>query len=163
MSDENLPRTFISKDDKATFKCPKCGKLQVKDVAQFKNIDKATIKVKCKCPCGHVYKIILERRREVRKPVSFVGTYTALEKGMDVKGRMTIVDLSRSGLRFQTRMPQQFEVGEKVQIEFNLNDQQQTPIKRNVIVRSQHGNSVGASFESADHYDKLGTYLLYSL
>lgn len=163
MSDENLPRAFISKDDKATFKCPKCQKIQIKDVSQFKNINKATIKVKCKCPCGNVYKIILERRREVRKPVSFVGIYTSLEKGMDVQGRMTIVDLSRSGLRFQTRMPQQFEAGEKVQIEFNLDDQQQTPIKRNVIIRSQHGNSVGASFESSDHYDKLGTYLLYSL
>lgn len=163
MSEENLPRTFISKDNKATFKCPKCQKIQIKDVSQFKNVDKATIKVKCKCPCGNVYKIILERRQEVRKPVKFMGTYSALEKGVDVKGSMTIVDLSRSGLRFQTRMPQQFSVGEKIHVEFTLDDQQQTLIKRTLIVRSQHGSSVGTSFATTDHYDKLGTYLLYSL
>ncbi len=163
MSDENLPRTFITKDDKATFKCPKCNKVQLKDVSQFKDVNRAVIKVKVKCPCGNIYKMLLERRREVRKQVNFVGNYTAIEKDMDIQGRMTIVDMSRSGLRFQTHLPQQFEIGEEVQLEFQLDDQQQSLIKRKVVVRSQHGNSVGASFRSTDHYDKLGTYLLYSI
>ncbi len=163
MSDANLPRTFITKDDKATFQCPKCQKVQVKDVSQFKHVQRAVIKVKCKCPCGHVYKILLERRKEVRKAVDFIGTYISIEKGLDVKGRMTIIDLSRSGLRFKTHLPQQFSEGEEVQLEFNLDDREQSLIKRKVIVRSQQGNSVGASFTSSEHYDKLGTYLLYSL
>jgi len=163
MSEENLPRTFMTKDDKAAFTCPKCSKVRIMDVSGFKNIDKAVIKVKCKCPCGHVYSVLLERRREIRKVVAFLGNYCTLEKGRESKGRITVKDLSRSGLRFKVHLPYQFQSGETVMLEFTLDDREQSLIKRKVIIRSQHGDSVGASFASTEHYDKLGPYLLYSL
>ena len=163
MSEDNLPRTFITKKDKATFTCPSCGKAEIKDVARFKDVDKPYIIVKCKCPCGHTYRMRLERRQEIRKNVGFVGTFTAGEKGMDTQGRMTIMDISRSGLRFKTHLPYQFEKDEKVFLEFTLENEEQSLIKREVVVRGQHGTSVGASFVSRNHYDKLGAYLLYSM
>jgi|SRR6056297_2602659 len=163
MNDSNLPRTYMTKDGKAAFTCPKCHKSKLMDVSQFKDVNKASIKVKCKCPCGHQYTVLLERRKEIRKGVSFVGTYTAFEKGMETKGRITVVNLSRSGLRFKTHLPSQFEVGEELFLEFELDDRDQSLVKRKVIVRSQHGNSVGVSFATTEHYDKLGAYLLYSL
>lgn len=160
---EALPKIFITQDDKAAFTCPQCGKVKVTNVSQFKNINKAVIKVKCTCPCGHKYSVLLERRREIRKEVQLIGTYYVSEKGMDLKGRVIITDLSRSGLRFKTYMPHEFKIGETIQLEFTLNDRENSLIKRKMIVRSQHGDSVGTSFVSTEHYDKLGTYLLYSL
>ncbi len=160
---ENIPRTYMTKDDKAAFTCPKCNKSRLMDVSRFKNVNKASIKVKVKCPCGHQYSIILERRKEIRKEVAFIGTYTAVEKGVDVVGRITVKDLSRSGLRFKTHLPRQFEVNEELLLEFELDDREQSQVKRKVIVRSQHGDSVGVSFATSNHYDKLGAYLLYSL
>ncbi|MFO8049125.1 MAG: PilZ domain-containing protein, partial [Desulfosudaceae bacterium] len=75
----------------------------------------------------------------------------------------TIKDLSRSGLRFKTHLPRQFEVNEELMLEFELDDREQSQVQRKVIVRSQHGDSVGVSFATSNHYDKLGAYLLYSL
>lgn len=160
---DKLPRTYMTKDDKAAFTCPKCGKSRLMDVSKFKNINKASIKVNARCPCGHQYKIILERRKEIRKEVSFLGTYTAVEKGVDVMGRMTVKDLSRSGLRFKAHLPREFEIGEELLLEFELDDRDQSQVQRKAIVRSQHGDSVGVSFATSNHYDKLGAYLLYSL
>ncbi|MFP4039779.1 MAG: PilZ domain-containing protein [Desulfosudaceae bacterium] len=160
---DNLPRTYMTKDDKAAFTCPKCNKSRLMDVSRFKSVNKASIKVKVKCPCGHQYSIILERRKEIRKEVAFIGTYTAIEKGVDVVGRITVKDLSRSGLRFKTHLPRQFEVDEELLLEFELDDREQSQVQRKVIVRSQHGDSVGVSFVTSNHYDKLGAYLLYSL
>jgi len=159
---ENLPKVFMNKENKATFTCPKCKNARVKDVSQYKDIDRA-VKVKCKCSCGHVYTVLLERRKHIRKPVNFIGSYTADEKGMDVKGRMTVTDISRTGLRFRMQMQHYFEPGDTLDIEFQLDDNEQTLIKRRVIVRSVQGLSVGVEFTSDQHYDKLGAYLLYHM
>ena len=145
---QKLPRTFMTEKNTAAFTCPKCNKVRIMDVSQFKDINKASIKVKCKCTCGHKYSVILERRKEIRKEVNFPGTYYAYERGMEVKGRITIRDLSRSGLRFKMDLPRQFKVGETIMLEFTLNDRDQSVIKRQVIVRSQFDKFVGVSFQS---------------
>jgi transcription elongation factor Elf1 len=161
--EEKLPRIFMTQKDTAAFTCPKCGKVRIMDVSQFKHVNKSVIKVKCKCPCGHKYSVLLERRKEIRKEVAFIGSFSSLERGRDGRGRVTVKDLSRSGLRFKMHLPYQFKIGENIMLEFTLNDRDQSLITRKVIIRSQHGDSVGASFASTEHYDKLGPYLLYSL
>ncbi|MDY6823131.1 MAG: PilZ domain-containing protein [Thermodesulfobacteriota bacterium] len=161
MADE-LPKVFMNKDNKANFTCPVCKKARLVDVSEYKNIDKA-VKVKCKCPCGNRYSVLLERRKFVRKQVSFIGSYIAIEKGLDVKGRMTVVDLSRTGLRFKMHMQNYFEKGDLLEMEFTLDDNEQTTVKKEVQVMSQHGMYVGARFTSEHHYDRLGTYLLYKV
>ena len=153
----------MTAENKAGFTCPKCSKVRVMDVSQFKNVNKPVIKVKCKCPCGHKYSVLLERRREIRKEVNLSGKYYTTQREYELKGTIVVKDLSRSGLRFQLKMPQEFKIGETLMLEFTLNDRESSLIKRKVIVRSQHGASVGTSFESKEHFDKLGPYLLYSL
>lgn len=164
MSEEkNIPRVYMTAQNKAGFTCPKCNKVRVMDVSQFKDVNKPVIKVKCKCTCGHKYSVLLERRREIRKEVNLTGRYETLDRELTVKGTIIVKDLSRSGLRFQLKMPQEFKIGETLMLEFTLNDRDSSQIKRKVIVRSQFGVSVGTSFESKEHFDKLGPYLLYSL
>ena len=162
MSEENIPRVYMTAQNKAGFTCPKCSKVRVMDVSQFKDVNKSVIKVKCKCPCGHKYSVLLERRKEIRKEVDLPGTYYTIDREREIRGSVVVRDLSRSGLRFQLRMPQEFKIGETIFIEFTLNDRENSLIKRKLIVRSQHGSSVGTSFESKEHFDKLGPYLLYS-
>ncbi len=54
--------TIYILDDKATFVCPKCEKAKTADVSKYKFVD-AEIKVNCKCPCGHRYTVLLDRRQ----------------------------------------------------------------------------------------------------
>ncbi len=149
-------KVYININNQATFVCPECQHAKTTDVSMYKKTDKAVI-VKCKCKCGNTYTAILERRKHYRKETRLPGAFSR-EKGG--RGLITITDVSVSGLGFELSLDQKLEVGEKILVEFNLDDQPRSPIKREAVVRSVRGNQVGAEFCSMDHYDRLGGYLL---
>jgi hypothetical protein len=151
-------KVFIGSNDMATFKCPACSKTRTANVSRFRNIQKA-VRVKCKCPCGHTYAVLLERRKHIRKDTNFTGSFIH-ENGTE-RGTMRILDLSRSGLKIETNFPTQINVGDKLRVEFTLDDRQHSQVTKEVIIRSVSGKSLGAEFTSLEHYDKLGSYLLF--
>lgn len=152
-------KVFANADDMATFQCLKCGKSKTADVSRYKKTEKSVL-VKCSCPCGHTYTVLLERRKNFRKNVAFPGTYTS--KTGDQKGEMIVTDLSRSGVRVKLNSETGVQVGDTLIIEFNLDDTNRSFISREVVVRSIHDQLLGTEFLSTDHYDRLGSYLLYS-
>jgi hypothetical protein len=151
-------KVFIGSNDMATFKCPECNKTKTTNVSRFRNIQQA-VRVKCKCPCGHTYSALLERRKHIRKDTHLAGTFIH-ENGVD-RGTMDILDLSRSGLRIKTNFPANIKVGDKMRLEFTLDDKQFSKVSKEVIVRSVSGRSIGTEFVSLEHFDKLGSYLLF--
>lgn len=155
---EMTEKVFIGSNDMATFKCPECMKTKTANVSRFRNIQKA-VHVKCKCPCGHTYSVLLERRKHIRKNIHFSGTFIH-ENGVD-RGTMDIMDLSRSGLKIKTNFQTKTQVGDKMRLEFILDDKQHSKVSKDVIVRSINGLYLGTEFVSLEHYDKLGSYLLF--
>ncbi len=156
---EEIEKIFIGSNDMATFSCPQCSKTKTANVSRYKNIEKA-VRVKCKCPCGHSYTVLLERRKHIRKNLELAGAYIS-EKGGE-RGSMVVIDLSRSGVRIKLNMTANIEIGDKLMLEFNLDDQQQSLISKEIIVRSINDLLIGAEFLSKEHFDKLGSYLLYN-
>jgi len=75
---------------------------------------------------------------------------------------MTITDLSRSGLRIKLNFPQKLEPGDKLDLEFTLDDKLRSVVKKEVIVRSVKDLSIGLEFVYSEHFDKLGPYLLFN-
>lgn len=153
-------KVFISNEDKATFICPECKRSKTTSVSKYKAWETA-VRVNCKCPCGHTYSVLLERRKHVRKPLNLPGTYQLLNKNN--RGRMKVVDMSRSGLRLEVFYPKDFAPGDRVRLTFNLDDPDQTTIIKEVHVRSVKNNFIGVEFISFEHYDKLGPYILYRI
>ena len=154
-----LQKAFIAKDNTATFVCPECQKSKTADVSKYKHIEKA-VRVKISCPCGHSYSVLLERRKHIRKHLNLSGTF--INKKNSERGYMTITDLSRSGLRIKLNSPQDLEPGDKLDLEFTLDDKLRSVVKREVTVRSVKNLSVGAEFVHSEHFDKLGPYLLFN-
>ena len=76
---------------------------------------------------------------------------------------MTVTDISRTGLRIKLNFSQDFAPGDKLKLEFTLDDRQRSLIKKEVVVRSVKGLSVGVEFFHAEHYDQLGPYLLFNM
>jgi len=74
---------------------------------------------------------------------------------------MEILDLSRSGLRMKTNDVAELKVGDILNLRFTLDDKQNSEVTKEVIVRSISGHSLGTEFLSLEHYDKLGSYLLF--
>ena len=150
-------RVFVNKENKATFTCPNCTKARIVDVSKFLGV-KANAKLKAKCPCGHSYSVMLERRKFYRKETKLPGIFTTSKSAQEIP--MTVANLSRSGLRFLTSETRGIEVGDQITVEFHLDDKNNSKIKKKAIVKSIADGAVGSEFSFVDEQDKvLGFYL----
>jgi hypothetical protein len=140
-------KVFINNDNMATFVCPKCKKATTADVHEYKDINKA-VRIQHTCACGHSHTVLLERRQFYRKYVSIPGFYTI--DGEDVKRPMTVKDLSRSGLKLKIEEEANLKIGDKLNVEFQLDNPQKTLIKKEVRVKTVMGLNVGTAFLSRD-------------
>ncbi|MBU1341838.1 MAG: PilZ domain-containing protein [Proteobacteria bacterium] len=149
-------KAFVTKSGKANFSCPECGKVRQMDVSQFNNVKKE-VKLKCTCSCKYVFSITLERRIHIRKKVDLKGNILLGKK----KYPVTIVDISRFGLKIRANGILDLKIEDKVVIEFTLDDAQESTVSKDVIIKTIKQTDIGVAFSSLDHYDKLGTYLLF--
>lgn len=150
----------ITSKNMATFTCPQCSRSKTVDVSKYISLDK-TIKVNVKCPCGHGYTSILNKRKRYRKATNLPGSYRHYARGRQVgKGLLTIRDLSLTGMKLRVTTSQDFSIGDVLKIEFHLDDAQRTLIEKKVIIRNIVPPSVGTEFAPTETVDKaLGFYL----
>ena len=153
-------KVYMTSKQMATFSCPQCARSKTVDVSQYATLEKM-IKINVKCPCGHTYKAILEKRRQYRKETNLAGTYIHLIDGQPRdRGLMTVKDLSTSGMKLQLNVKQNFAIGDQLQVEFHLNDVHRTLIRKTVIIRNQREQFIGAEFAPFETVDQaLGFYL----
>lgn len=151
-----IQKVFISRSGKANITCPVCEKVKQVDVSKFVHMDKA-VTLKVNCPCGHSFSVSLERRLHFRKSVSLRG-HTLFN---DIKYTLRILDISRMGLKIKTDKPMGVQRGEKLIIDFTLDDATRSQVEKEVIVRKAYGTDLGVEFVTNEHYDKFGPYLLF--
>lgn len=156
-----VEKVYITDANKATFICPQCEKSLTVDVTKYAQMDQ-TVKVKSKCSCGNTWTSILEKRKQYRKGVNLEGIYKRFLDGKEAdRGKMLVIDVSAGGVKIKLEVARDFKVGNTLDIEFKLDDNKQTLIKKTVIVRNGSGNYYGAAFKDADSYDPvLGFYLM---
>jgi PilZ domain len=153
-------KIYITSKQMATFSCPQCNRSKTVDVSKYASIDKM-VKVNIKCPCGHAYKAILEKRRQYRKETNLPGTYVHFIDGQPrSQGLMTVKDLSTAGMKLRLNVKQNFAIGDQMRVEFHLDDAHRTLIKKTVIIRNQRDQFIGVELAPFESVDKaLGFYL----
>jgi len=153
-------KIYITSKQMATFSCPQCNRSKTVDVSKYASIDKM-VKVNIKCPCGHAYKAILEKRRQYRKETNLPGTYIHFIDGQPRnRGLMTVKDLSTAGMKLRLNVHQTFAIGDQMRVEFHLDDAHRTLIKKTVIIRNQRDQFIGVELAPFEAVDKaLGFYL----
>jgi hypothetical protein len=157
--DSTPEKVFVNNEDVAIFRCPACGLTKTANVGRYKKANGA-VKVNYKCSCGNARTVLLERRGAFRKKVEFSGTF--LLEGKGIGGLMTVVDISKTGLRIRMSLKHNIQVGEKLMLEFQLDNAQKSRIRREVVVKHVINDyQMGVAFLSTDHYDDLGSFLLY--
>ena len=163
-SDNKLHRVFVTSTKQVTFTCPECEHPRIVNLSDHAGLKKATtVKIRCK-ECGHQYRAILERRQQYRKPVSLPGTFTHLKGGRPVdKGNMVVRDLSRGGVKLEVIQQASFAIGDKLIIEFRLDDAKRSPISKEVEIKKIFNDGIGVEFTSvhaSDPSDRaLGFYM----
>jgi hypothetical protein len=156
-----VERVYPTESNKATFICPKCKNTKTVDVSKFAHTTN-TVKVNSRCSCGHKWTSVLEKRKQYRKKVDLPGTYSFISgtKATD-RGGMKITDLSAGGVKLKLNVQRSLQVGDRLNIEFRLDDNKKTLIKKDVVVKNISDTSIGVAFRSTDPYDPvLGFYLM---
>jgi hypothetical protein len=152
-------RVFINDRGEATFICTACNKGVIRDLSDFIHT-RSAVRLKCKCSCGNVYRVLVERRHHFRKSVNLLGVlFYAGGKCGQVKGLIKIRDISQSGIQFSINSMPEFKMGDKLTIEFTLDDEEHSKIREEGTVRRIQSNIVALKFNTTDHYGKLGRYL----
>jgi hypothetical protein len=154
-------KVYISKNNTATFVCPNCENTTTADVTRYAQMEK-TVRVNIKCRCGHTFRAVLEKRRRYRKSTRLPGTYSFERPDGSVdKGIMQVLDISSTGMKLKLNVSRTLAVGDKLKVEFNLDDPQHTLIEKIVIVKNVSNARVGVAFREREADDpSLGFYLL---
>jgi len=146
--------------DTARFACPKCNRDKIMQLSEYK-ISRQITNVKCKCRCGHIYMIALQKQSESIQDTQLLGTF--ISKGhIKCSGKMIIKKLTSKGILAKTNIEQKILPGLKLFLEFVLDDAKQSIVKKEVVVKAKKGKYLSAEFTSDEHYDNLGPYLFFN-
>lgn len=155
-----MPETlkcFVTSELKTTLTCPKCQKTKRVDVSKFMLLE-TEAKLKCKCNCGNHFKVILERRRSIRKNISFPGWIEYKAN----KHKIKVIEISKHGLQIHLAKELPIETGVKINLEFTIDDQMNSLITRQVEVKKKFSSTrLGCEFLNFEHSGNLGKYFLF--
>jgi len=159
MSSSLIPKTYIRPDNTAVLTCPQCGHQREVIADKFKG---KKHKLKVKCLCQNVFEVILEFRNKPRKKTLLTGTYINHSQD-ESSGNIVVENISMTGLAFRCYVATKFNVGDELSVEFNLDDDEHTQIKKRVIVRNLTQRFIGCEFEgSKDIFDNYLEHYLKS-
>ena len=157
VTDNTIKRLYVDDAHMVTYLCPKCGESRKQSVDKYKNVAGL---IKMSCICGYVSEIKIEFRKFFRKDTELEGLYyrTILEGHW---GKMIVRNLSLTGCGFEMFRKEPLAVGEKIKLEFTLNNPRRSLIRKNAVVSEIGGNHVGCRFvDSPGSIDtELGFYL----
>ena len=175
-----MQKVYLDDNNEITVICPKCKKTKNIDATPFlknKGLVKLTFRFKCElCDCGHkdcrecketncdksnINIINIERRKFYRKKVNLTGSLLAAN---GKRHSIRVLDLSRTGIRTMTLAPHTFKIDQELTVEFMLDDEKNTAVKKQLIVKKTNDKVVDGEFIETDNFDKndkvIGFYLM---
>ena len=150
-------RVFLNSENIAHFLCPQCETLWKKDLSALNNLTTNTV-INCRCPCGHAFPVVLERRQYPRKSTNLGGAFIHDRK--KTRGIIVVKNISLGGLGFELTSDYRIATGDVVLVRFNLDDPFSTLVARESLIRKISGRYVGAEFlDRIWRHDLLYLYL----
>jgi len=157
-------KVFVNSDNTATLRCPHCQKTRVADVSKYIKPDASSL-LKVRCPCGQSFAVSLEKRKNFRKETCLEGIFNypadySETSRPEIQGRIQVLDISRTGMRIQLFAKPKFKVGDLINVQFRLDNNQQSLVDRNVYVKNIKGLTLGVEYATRMTMDSvLGFYL----
>ena len=155
---------YANLSETVTLVCEQCRRSKALDAAVVKDLPQP---LKVRCPCGATFGVNIIIRQFYRKKTRLLGTYVKHDPQTNKileQGRMTVEDISRTGLGFRTMCGHTILVNDVLSVTFTLDDKQKTDIRKSVRVRRIDDRFIGAEFVDHDTYTDtnriLGFYLM---
>jgi PilZ domain len=154
---------YANLSESVTLVCEQCRRRKAFEAAIVKDLPQP---LKVKCPCGTTFGVNIIIRQFYRKKTRLPGVYVKrdLQTGEILEqGRMTVEDISWTGIGLHTQSQHTVLVNDVLAITFTLDDKQQTDIHKSVRVRRVDSYFIGAEFVDRDAYSDtnriLGFYM----
>lgn len=149
----------VKNNNIVTIICPACNTVKH---ASTKNLRHPKNSVKIRCHCNEVFQVKVNFRRHFRKKISIPGNYLITDPNGAGGGVIHIRNISRGGIGFTVSGVHSITKDSTLNLEFQLNDKKMTQMKKNAIVRSVQGNSIGCEFADQEKLEKeLGFFLQF--
>ena len=144
-------RVSFNQKGTAKVRCPKCDMMSAVDVSGHKGAQNA-VKINCRCRCGHIFKVLVERRKKERIKTDLSGIYICTQGGRETGcGFIAVSDISQSGVRFKLNPPQEIQDCDMLLAVCFQNDHgQKTLIKEDGVIRNVSGPHIGVEFWPED-------------
>ena len=158
MPDEKIAKVYVRPDNTVVLTCPHCGYQKEISVASFKDHKH---RVTVKCTCKNTFTTNIEYRKRVRKRTNLRGTFVNhTQNGRE--GNIIVRNVSISGCEFTSLDLPHFRVDDEITLEFTLDDEHMSVIRKEAVVRDIRNNSIGCEFSRAGEYaydGALGFYI----
>lgn len=138
-------RVFVNKNNRVSIMCPDCGELQTIDVAKY--LDNTRL-VKVECKCGCMFTIQLEFEKTDLKNTNLVGEYSKTDQDQGKK-RMIVENISEADIGFIPDKNHNIKKGDVICVEFVMDDEQNSLIVEEVIVRQVQSRYISAKIQEA--------------
>lgn len=136
--------------------CQSCGRKKSLRHEQLRHLRNA---VKVKCSCGVIFHLVFERRRFYRKKVRLDAQLFDVNSGQKLDD-VTLATISVGGVGFVSHLDD-ITVGDKFRIRFSLDNEAQTLVDEEIMVRNIIKGIIGAEFVQQDYYNfDLDFYLM---
>ena len=157
-----VQKIFLSEQNTAEFICSVCNKYHKLDMSKYLEIPNV-VKLKVNCKCGHSWTVMLEKRKFFRKKTNLKGKYRYRISGKEfVEGDMTVIDISRAGLKLKIHGEHNLKDGDWIEVEFRLDNKVRSLINRIVNIKNVSGPYLGVSLKEVKDFDPvIGFYMLH--
>jgi hypothetical protein len=141
-------KVFINSNNEGEIVCPHCKTTRVINIP-IQHLPSKPIKVKCKCEYNFI--IILEYRKYYRKSVIFPGKLFDVSSNKEIDD-VNITSLSVTGVGFEVTSYQGVNVNDILKISFRLDENFDSTICEEIVVKRVKEHFVGAEFCDQDKY-----------
>ena len=143
-------RVYLNANREGTITCLACGVKRSINMSKYgDDLGGKTLKAQCRA-CTAVFRATFDFRRHCRVHVHLPGRLLQLRTREEVEP-IVVTSLSVTGLGFVTAPGASVRVGDKYEVVFMLDDEDQSVLFEEIVITRGHGTRVGAAF-SPSHY-----------
>ena len=128
---------FVHRKIVVSFRCPICNLEKSINVEKIKDVSHWKVNATCR-RCAHKFKVSFNFRKFYRKETSLHGLLYASFETLEPLGDVHVNDLSLTGIGFETERCS-LGVGDVVVIRFLLDDEDQSPLEKEIEITSVRG------------------------
>jgi hypothetical protein len=144
-------RVYLDANRKGTITCLACGVKRSVNMSTYgDNLGGKTFNAQCRA-CTAVFRATFDFRRHCRVHVHLPGRLLQLRTREEVEP-IVVTSLSVTGLGFVTAPCTSVRVGDKYEVVFVLDDQDQAVLFEEIVITRLRGTRVGAAFLPS-HYE----------